>query len=277
MTSLRRRELVKSLTGMAAACTLRGDESILPVSGVDHLKVRVASAGVSAMFYYGLFGGDIVPVRSSTLPGSPLVDAFFLKIGVPPFPYLMLAQLRAGESPGLDHLSILADGIAAARSTLVRNGIPLINPDQGLWFRDLDGTLIELMARPTWGLQAQSIRLPVPSNLRSLRPAFEAAMLKSIHLRTLDVQRSASFYGQFFVREKAAGGVSFASGATAFQLGPIGGGTTPGLDRLVIAVRNFKPKQARHILEQRGIQPTGSRHEVILHDPDGNELELVSI
>lgn len=101
---------------------------MLSVSGLDHLKVRVASAGASAMFYYSLFGGDLVPVRNSTFPDSPRADEFFLKVGVPPFPYLMLRPLRVGESPGLDHLSVLADDIVAARSILARNGVSLINP-----------------------------------------------------------------------------------------------------------------------------------------------------
>jgi hypothetical protein len=274
MTLLTRREL-GFLAGLAAARTLRSDEPVLSVSGVDHLKVRVASAGASAMFYYGLFGGDIVPVSNSTFPDSPRVDEFFLKIGVPPFPYLMLSQIRGGESTGLDHLSLLAGDLVAARSTLTRNGISLINPDQGLWFRDHGGTLIELMAGPTWSLQAQSMRLPVPSNLRSLRPAFETAALTRIHLRTLD--SSASFYSQLFGREKAAGGRSFTCGATVLRLSLVTEAQTPGLDRLVIAVRNFKPKQARRILKQRGIQLSGSRHEVLFRDPDGNELELVAV
>lgn len=275
MTSLTRRELVRLPAVLIASRILRGNESMVSVSGLDHLKVRVASAGASAMFYYSLFGGDIVPVRNSTFPDSPEADELFLRIGVPPFPYLMLARLRVGESPGLDHLSVLADDVVAARSIVARNGISLINPNQGLWFHDLDGILIELMPRRTWGLQAQSMRLPVPSNLRDLRPAFETARLMSIHLRTLDVQRSASFYSQLFGREKAADGTSFTFGATELQLRPVDGAKTPGLDRLVIAIRNFRPKEARRILEQRGIQPSGSRHEVLFHDPDGNELELV--
>jgi catechol 2,3-dioxygenase-like lactoylglutathione lyase family enzyme len=272
MTLLTRRELV--LAGLTAARTLRSEEPLLSVSGVDHLKVRVASAGASAMFYYGLFGGDILPVSNSTFPDSPNVDEFFLKIGVPPFPYLMLSQIRGGESTGLDHLSLLASDLVAARSTLARNGISLVNPDKGLWFRDNGGTLIELMAGSTWGLQAQAMRLPVPSNLRSLQPAFETAALTRIHLRALD--SSVSFYSQLFGREKAGGGMSFTCGATLLRLSPVTGAEAPGLDRLVIAVRHFKPEQARRILKQRGIQPSGTQHEVLFRDPDGNELELVA-
>jgi hypothetical protein len=253
-----------------------GDEPILSVSGVDHIKVRVANAGASAMFYYGLFGGDIVPVRNSTFPNSSPVDEVFLKIGAHPFPYLMLSGIREGESPALDHLSVLAGNSVAARAVLARNGIPLIDPGQGLWFRDTDGTLIELMAAPTWGLQAQSIRLPVPSNLPSLRPAFETAALTRIHLRVSDIGRAISFYSQLFGRDEATGERQFACGPTVLQLNPSAEAKVPGLDRLVISIRDFRPGQERRILEQRGIKSIGSQHNVLLRDPDGNELELVA-
>jgi hypothetical protein len=255
---------------------MRSDEPILSASGIDHLKVRVANAGASAMFYYGLFGGDIVPVRNSTFPNSPQVNEVFLKIGGVPFPYLMLSEISGGESLGLDHLSVLAGNAVVARATLMRNHIPLIDPDGGLWFRDTDGTLIELMANPTWGLQAQRIRLPVPSNLASLRPAFETAALSSIHLRVGDIGRATSFYNQLFARDKAKGESRFTCGTTVLQLNPGARVKTPGLDRLVISVRNFRPKQSRRMLEQRGIKPSGSQQRVLLHDPDGNELELAA-
>ena len=278
MAPFTRRQLAKVFVGIAATGTLRGDEPMLSVSGVDHLKLRVASAGASAMFYYDLFGGDIVSVRNSTLPDSPRVDEFFLKIGVTPFPYLMLSQITPGELPGLDHLAVLADNPVAMRPVLERNGISLINPAHGLRVRDADGTLIELVARPTWGGTAQSIRLALPTNLRGVRPAFEPVAVKRLCLRTVDVDRSAHFYSQLFGRQGAqslaAGGTAFTYGATVLELRPIAGGQPPGLDRLIIAVRNLRLKQARRILQQRGIQPYGSKHEVLFRDPDGNEMEL---
>jgi catechol 2,3-dioxygenase-like lactoylglutathione lyase family enzyme len=232
---------------------------------MDHLKVRVASAGASAMFYSGLFGSDIIAVRNATLPESPEVLEFFLKIGAPSTPYLMLSQARDGESPGLDHVSVLANDISAARATLSHHGISPIDPNRGLWFRDADGTLIELMADPTWGNQAQSMRLPLPTNLPSFKPAFQPASLSGIQLRTPDVDRSAAFYRRVF-------GPAFDTGKIPLRFRPA---STPGLDRLVVAVHNLKRAQARRILQQRGIQPYGSPREVLLRDPDGNEVQLV--
>jgi catechol 2,3-dioxygenase-like lactoylglutathione lyase family enzyme len=260
MATLTRREMAKLFAGIAASRILRAEEPRLSVSGLDHLKVRVASAGAAAMFYYHLFGGDIIFVRNSTHPDSPLVDEFFLKIGQPAYPYLMLSQLGGGVLPGLDHLSLLAEA----------NGRDVTDPD---------GAMIELMARPTWGLAVPAIRLPLPSNLRGLQPAFEPVALRRISLRTTDVDRSVRFYSEVLGLQNgqpaAAGRRAFTCGAVVLELGPLAGAQTPGLDRLGVGVRNASPQQARRILQQRGIQPYGSRSEVLFRDPDGNEVELV--
>jgi catechol 2,3-dioxygenase-like lactoylglutathione lyase family enzyme len=280
VVSITRRKLAGVFAGIAATRLLRGDPPTLTVSGVDHLKLRVAVSGASAMFYYGLFGGEILFVRNTTFPGEPLVDEFFFRIGSPAVPYLILSQVTARELPGLDHLSILTGDFAALRPTLERNAITLIKPNQGFWFRDADGTLIELMAKPTWAGTAPRDPLALPADLRSRRPAFEPVALKKINLRALNVDRSAEFYNPLFGGENhpppAAGRRAFTYGASVLEFVPLGGAQTPGLDRLVIAVRNLKPQQARRILQERGIHPHGSRHEVLFRDPDGNELELVA-
>ena len=252
---------------------------MLSVSGMDHFKLRVASAGASAMFYYDLFGGDVVSVRNSTLPDSPRVNEFFLKISKAPFPYLMLSQITPGELPGLDHLAILADNAQAMRPVLERSA-SLISPDQGLRVRDADGMVIELMTRPTWGGTAQSIRLALPSNLRSFRAAFEPIAVKRLCLRTEDVYRSAQFYTRLFTRQSTqalnVGGKAFTFGATTLEFRPITAIQKPGLDRLIIAIRDLRLKRARRILQQRGIQAYGSRDQVLFRDPDGNEVELAA-
>jgi catechol 2,3-dioxygenase-like lactoylglutathione lyase family enzyme len=261
-----RRNFAKALAGLAASRALHADWPLVAVSGVDHLKLRVASSGASAMFYYGLFGAELLPLRNSTFPDSTLVEEFFLKIGASPLPFLMLSQIRPAESPGLDHVSLLAADFEAARSTLARNRVPLVDPDHGLWIRDADGTLIEFMPRPMWGIQSESLRLPLPANLRSLRPAFEHASLVGIHLGVRDVEQSAAFYRRLF-------GPSLTYGQTAVKLAP---SKTPGLRRLAVALPKLDRKRARRILERRGIQTYGSPRELLFRDPDGNEVELAN-
>jgi catechol 2,3-dioxygenase-like lactoylglutathione lyase family enzyme len=124
----------------------------LTVEGIEHVKLRAASAPASAVFYRSLFGGDVIRLRNSTLPSQPRTDEFFLKIGPPPFPYLMLAQIRNGERPGIDHISLLAGDEVAARRALEAAEIPLYLPKEyGVRLRGPDGTLIELMFHPTYG------------------------------------------------------------------------------------------------------------------------------
>src|SRR3569832_1414623 len=106
MAASRREFLALAAQGVIAAA--QG-----PALELDHIKLRVVNSGMSAMFYHSLFGGELVPLRNSTLNSQPNVEEFFLKLGAADFPYLMCAQLRAGETPGLDHISILADAAAS--------------------------------------------------------------------------------------------------------------------------------------------------------------------
>src|SRR5215831_1261806 len=135
MALLKRRRLIQVCASGTMASKLRGAPA-LSALGVDHLKFRVANAGAAAVFYYQLFGGEVIPVSNSTMPDQPRVDELFLRLGSPPYPYLMFSQLRAGEQTGLDHLSMLAATGPAVRSALEGNGVALIDPDRGYWFRD---------------------------------------------------------------------------------------------------------------------------------------------
>jgi len=279
MAVFTRRELVSTFAGLAARGALRADDAKALVSGVDHLKLRVANSGASMMFYYGLFGGEIIAAHNSTLPDTPLVNEFFLKIGAPRFPYLVFAQVRADELPGLDHISFLVSDSVAIRSSLEHHGVPLMEPGQ--WFRDADSTLVELMPSPTFGIQAQSIRLALPMNLRGLRPAFDAAAVTRFCLRSHDVARSVDFLRKVFAKPSigalANGAQAFLFGHTVLEIRPIAGMQNPGLERIGVGIHGVTLKQARRILEQRGIQPRGSKDEVLFRDPDGNELQLIAL
>jgi catechol 2,3-dioxygenase-like lactoylglutathione lyase family enzyme len=266
-----RRQIIGVLSGAFAARALRA-ESVLTVAGVDHLKFRVASAGASALFYSSLFGGEIVALRNSTFQDSPQTDEIFLHIGEQPGPYLMFATVRSGEQPGLDHISLLAGPLSAARPNLERAGIPLIKPDQwGIWFRDPDNNLIELIYGPTRAtFRAVGSQVPLPSHLRDLRPAFDPAAITRIELRTMNLSRATEFYSR--VIAPPSGTQSFALGSTTLDL-RIG---MPGLERFAIAIRGFTPDSARRILDSRGIPHYGAPQSVLFRDPDGNELQLVA-
>ena len=123
------------------------------------------------------------------------------------------------------------------------------------------------------------MRLALPVNLHGVQPAFEATALSRFYLRSLDVAAqsvfSARFFNQSTVYARTAGGRAFACGRTVLEVRPIAGTQYPGLDRMGIAIRGVRLKEARRILEQRGIQPRGSKDEVRFRDPDGNELELI--
>jgi catechol 2,3-dioxygenase-like lactoylglutathione lyase family enzyme len=274
---LTRRDLAKTLAGVAATAALRAEDPKPAASGVDHVKLRVANSGASALFYYSLFGGEIISVRNSTLPDSPLVTEFFLKIGGLHFPYLVFAQVRAGELPGLDHISLLVDDPSAVRATLVQRGVSLIPP--GDWFHDADRNLLELMSGPSFGIQAQNMRVALPANLAGIRPAFSAASVTRLCLRSADVARSVAFFRSTFNQPSshpvAPGAEAILCGHTSLEIRPIATAQIPGLDRLIIAINGVGLTRARRVLEQRGIPLYGSRNEVLFRDPDGNELQVI--
>jgi catechol 2,3-dioxygenase-like lactoylglutathione lyase family enzyme len=255
-----RRQFAIAIAGGAATRLAHSDQPLLAVSGLDHLKIRTADVEASAMFYRGLFAGDIIAVLNSTFPDRPWVGGYFLKLGDSGSPFLMLEQTRSGEQPALDHLALLTSNLDAARSSLTANGVRLINPNQGVWFHDPDGALIELAPWPMWGIQADSMRFPIPAHLQDIRPAFEGAVLQALHLRTSDVDRSTAFYARWF-------------GPTPLQFRK---GAAQGLARLVIAIRNLDRSHAARLLQQRGIEPDATGGALLLRDPDGNEIELVT-
>lgn len=280
MTFLTRRDLVHVLGSIGFVNCLSASEPKPIVTGIDHIKIQVANSGASAIFYNHLFGGEIIAVRNSTFPGTPEVDEFFLKIGAPQFPYVVFAQLGADVLRGVDHISLLVNDPAAIRSRLAGNGVALIRPDQGLWLRDPDGRLVELMPRPTFGLQAPGIRIALPINFRGVRPAFEATSVAAISLRSVDVTRSVRFFCENFdlasAKALTVGAEAMGCGRTIVEVRPISGTETSGLSRITIAIRGVILKQARRILEERGIHPQGSSHEIVFRDLDGNEVGLIA-
>jgi hypothetical protein len=280
MTLLTRRKLMHAVASIGCVNRLSADGPKPLVTGIDHIKIRVANSGASAIFYYHLFGGEIIAVRNSTFPGTPEVDEFFLKVGAPQFPYIVFAQVRAEDLLGLDHISLLADNPAAIRSRLNRHGVALVRPDQGLWFRDADGRLVELMLRPTFGIQAPGIRVKLPMNFGGVRPAFEATAVAGFGLRSVDVARSIGFFHETFdlasVKALTVGAQAVGCGRTIVEVRPTSGTETSGLDRIAIVIRGVTLKQARRTLQERGIHPHGSSHEILFRDPDGNEVGLIA-
>jgi len=243
---LTRRDLGKLLVGAVVTTTARADQTTPPAYGVDHFKLKVVNAGASAMFYYDLFGGEVVSVRNGTMPESPMVDEFFLKVGDAAFPYLMLSQMAALDQPGLEHLAVLVNGSGITR----------------IW--DADGRLVEIMSRPTWGGTSSTIQRPLPVNWKSLRPAFQPIALRRVKLLTTDPSHTAQFYGNLLGWQRAEAMLEFKPNPT------------PGLDRLVFSIHKMNSDHARRILRQRGIHTHGSRSDVLFRDVDGNLVELVA-
>jgi hypothetical protein len=245
----------REFLALAAAQGLVAAEA--PRPQLEHIKIRVVSSSASAVFYHSLFGGELRMVRNSTLASQTRVEELYVKLGAADFPYLMFAQLREGESPGLDHIAILGNTIEA-REAAARAGASVVDPNgPGFRVKDVDGTLIEVLDQPTWPYSALAVRLPLPSNLKGVRPAFEPIGMKSVSLGTSDATKAASFYRTIF------------GGAPRLQF-------RPGASRLARIEIAIRPGDARKTLDGRGIRAYGSRDEVLFRDLDGNEIALFS-
>ena len=84
---------------LGEATTVLAQTSAPIFSGVDlnHINIRVSNCGRSALFYQGLFGGDMTYVHSVTPnPSTPSVESWYVLIGshflsiTPVFPHLKL-------------------------------------------------------------------------------------------------------------------------------------------------------------------------------------------
>src|SRR6186997_3412231 len=78
---------------------------IFPGVDLTHINIRVSNCGRSALFYHGLFGGQLNYVHSvSPNPSTPAVESWFVSLGshflsiTPVFPHL-------NRGVDIDHIS----------------------------------------------------------------------------------------------------------------------------------------------------------------------------
>jgi metallothiol transferase len=144
--SISRRELVAALLALAARPSAAAQAPAarpIPVSGIDHVALRVSDVQRSARFYTGLFGAT---VRSQSQA------SVFLDVGddwVALFGPGVASTGYGATEPGVDHLSFHSVNArsAAERMTVLReHGLePVSPPGSGrVYFKDPDGNILQL-------------------------------------------------------------------------------------------------------------------------------------
>jgi catechol 2,3-dioxygenase-like lactoylglutathione lyase family enzyme len=153
--AMSRRELIAGLgalcvapaaaTGAASATPVSQPEqrSPIPLSGIDHVALRVADLARSTAFYRDRLGGRI---RSQSS------DSTFLDIGnqwVALFARGAVSTGYAATQPGMDHLSFHSPqhrSLGERMGVLRSHGFDPVSPpgSNRVYFRDPDGIILQL-------------------------------------------------------------------------------------------------------------------------------------
>jgi catechol 2,3-dioxygenase-like lactoylglutathione lyase family enzyme len=272
-----RREALALLGAMAAVRGAGAAESaMLQPTTLDHVNIRVSSPARSAEFYTGLF--DTPVLRNPALKARPTLppsEAFFLKMGDG---YLAISQAFPPDMSDLDHYSVgIRDYEQAKLAAKLRdNGIAAEPRSVDVWARDIDGSYIQLRAPGGWARQTAA---PFQGAVR-VGPALSPLSMSRIGIRSADLAHAGDFYGRLFGTEIAAAASSrsrsFAIGDSVLEL--ISAPSSPALDHIRIAVKDFTVESASRILRERGIDmdaraAPGSER---IADPDGIGLEITA-
>jgi hypothetical protein len=275
---------VLALFGAIAATRHAGaaEQAIMQPVSLDHFNIRGPDVAKTAQFYMALFDTPVLRNPLRVRPNLPTTERFFLRFGDG---YLVISQAYAPDPAGLDHYSLGLRDYDKAKLTakLQDNGTPAeARPSSespgDVWLSDRDGTAMQLRPYGGWTRQTAT---PYPPPAR-IGPAFFPLAISRIVLQTADLARAGDFYLRLFGAEITS---ARSSRSRAFSLGdcvlelvslPAASRSATGLDRMVIAVKDFTIATATRILRERGIETGAASGVVRFNDPDGTQIELAA-
>ena len=271
-----RREALMLVGAMAAMRSASAAEAgVLQPTTLDHVNLRVASVAKSAEFYVALFETPLL--RNPALrarPNLPPGEAIFLKMGEG---YLVISSAFAPDTPGLDHYSVgIRDYEQAKLATKLKdNGIAAEARSADVWARDPDGNFIQLRTTGGWARQTAA---PMQRAIGGL--SFVPLSMARIGIRSTDLKRAGDFYGRLYGTEGASAASDrsrlFGLGDSALELIPASANSSPGIDYIRIAIKDFNPAAVKRVLGERGIETNDKSGLVRITDPDGIGIELAA-
>jgi catechol 2,3-dioxygenase-like lactoylglutathione lyase family enzyme len=136
-----RRDLIQGLTMLVAAGSAAAADSapepVLPVTGVDHVSVRVANLERSAQFYQSLFG--LAPLGADK-------EHNILRLGAG---RRVIVSLRQDQPHGqIDHFGLKVEGFKKDEATklLTARGLtPKEDWEYGYYIKDPDGAVVQML------------------------------------------------------------------------------------------------------------------------------------
>jgi len=276
---MKRRDFIAGALSIGAAGSALRLEAALPVSGLDHVNIRLPDARRAAEFYIKLFGVQVARAPNAKAqtanPASPSGELWFIRLGES---FLAISPTGTQFKPGIDHFSFAIAGFSGER---VKSQLAGLNhqwpdsPSNNLWLRDPAGHVIQLNAAgdpsrvPGAGVGAVLVE---PEGGAKRQPAFQAARVTQLSLAVPNLEPSASYYRKLLgdaaeTREKGR----FRVGKSEFLLGPASGG-----ESFRVGVVGFDPSAVASKLKNLGVNAAVARDKnaVSFRDPDGIKVEI---
>jgi hypothetical protein len=297
-SEIARREFVGLVSGALAAplfappICAQTKAPIFPGVDLNHINIRVSNCGRSALFYQGLFGGDMTYVHSVTPnPSTPSVESWYVLLGshflsiTPVFPHLKLGVDIDHIAPAVREFKnneqaapiVKGNGLEIVEGTGVSAGAGWIrDPDRMIW-QLYDGSI----PTPSPGLTRRtSGDLLLKAGERQGTP-FVPMAIRDITLRAADLNKTGDFMARVFGGEVKSDpsdkGRGFKFGRSEMRVIQRTSAMPSGvsLDHWTIEIKDFNLDVAKAALQQRGIQSRDdNRGGLRLTDPDGIEVHL---
>jgi catechol 2,3-dioxygenase-like lactoylglutathione lyase family enzyme len=276
--TLTRRDMIAGAVWMGAARTARGWEAALPVTGLDHVNIRVPDARRSGEFYAKLFGQEVSRASNAfASAGTRRGELWFVRLGQSS---LAISPSAPGEKPGIDHFCFAVQGFNrdAMKSSVAGLNLQVDRtdpPGNNLWTKDPAGHLIQLSApqnpfrAPGAGVGGVPVEAPGGAKRE---PAFQVTRITQLVLAVPKLEPSASYYRELLggeAEERQKG--RFRVGSSELALGPASGG-----EYFRVGVADFDPSAAASKLKSLGVAAdvTRDKQAVAFRDPDGIRVQI---
>jgi len=274
---MKRRDFIAGAISIGVAGGALRLEAALPVSGLDHVNIRVPDVRRAAEFYIKLFGVQVARAPNAKAqtanPASPSGELWFIRLGES---FLAISPTGTQFKAGIDHFSFAGFNGERVKSQLAGlNQQWPDSPSNNLWIRDPAGHVIQLNAAgdpsrvPGAGVGAVLVD---PEGGAKRQPAFQAARVTQLALAVPNLEPSASYYRKLLgdateTREKGR----FRVGKSEFVLGPASGG-----ESFRVGVIGFDPSTVASKLKNLGVNAAVARDKsaVSFRDPDGIKVEI---
>jgi catechol 2,3-dioxygenase-like lactoylglutathione lyase family enzyme len=273
-----RREWIAGAVLLGAVRPPRAGEAALPVTGLDHVNIRVPDVRRSGEFYAKLFGAQVSRAENAfASAGSRRGELWFVRLGQSS---LAISPASPGEKPGIDHFCF---GVEGFNRDAMKQKVAGLNlqidrtdpPGNNLWTKDPAGHLIQFSApqnpsrAPGAGVGGVLVE---PTGGTKREPAFQPVRITQLLLSVSKLDPSASYYRQLLgedAEEPQKG--RFRVGPSELVLGRASSG-----EYFRVGVADFDPSAVASKLKSLGVASgvVREKNAIAFRDPDGIQVQI---